>query len=218
MEKLKELKLGKDLVGNKDAQTLAHDLLGKIIHCADGDYLITVTEAYPANDSYSYIYRATHNEDGTKKSEKEIKKDSKAYKILTDKNMVDKFFLYGGMLHLACKANKVESENARVELDNVLIRGAIKIEDNKLIIDENNVNMNFGQGRPTTLVKALGIHDDNDENLFLLCDRLLSVNEITESKRIGLGDQDNLDANAKYRFFISAFNYYTEENHCKGTT
>ena len=45
MEELKELKLGKDLVGNKDAQTLAHDLLGKIIHCADGDYLITVTEA-----------------------------------------------------------------------------------------------------------------------------------------------------------------------------
>ena len=93
MEKSKELKLGKDLVGDKDAQTLAHDLLGKIIHCADGDYLITVTEAYPANDSYSYIYRATHNEDGTKKSEKEIKKDSKAYKILTDKNMVGKFFL-----------------------------------------------------------------------------------------------------------------------------
>ena len=215
MEKLKELKLGKDLVGNKDAQTLAHDLLGKIIHCADGDYLITVTEAYPANDSYSYIYRATHNEDGTKKSENEINKNGKAYKILTDKNMVGKFFLYGGMLHLAGKANKVE---ARIELDNVLIRGAIKIEDNKLIIDENNVNMNFGQGRPTTLVKALGIHDDNDENLFLLCDRLLSVNEITESKRIGLGDQDNLDANAKYRFFISAFNYYTEENHCKGTT
>ena len=53
MEELKELKLGKDLVGNKDAQTLAHDLLGKIIHCADGDYLITVTEAYPADDYYS---------------------------------------------------------------------------------------------------------------------------------------------------------------------
>lgn len=157
-------------------------MLGKIIHCADGDYLITVTEAYPANDSYSYIYRATHNEDGTKKVKRD-KKDSKAYKILTDKNMVGKFFLYGGMLHLACKANKVESENARVELDNVLIRGAIKIEDNKLIIDENNVNMNFGQGRPTTLVKALGIHDDNDENLFCCvtgCYRLMKSQKANE--------------------------------------
>lgn len=208
--------LGRNLVGDKDAKALARDLLGRIISYDGKHYLITVTEAYPAKDSYSYIYRATHNEDGTKKSEKEIKKDGKAYKILTDKNMVGKFFLYGGMLHLAGKVNK--DENARIELDNVLIRGAIKIEDNKLIIDENNVNMNFGQGRPTTLVKALGIHDDNDENLFLLCDRLLSVNEITESKRIGLGDQDNPDANAKYRFFISAFNYYTEEDRCKGTT
>jgi 3-methyladenine DNA glycosylase Mpg len=60
MEKLKELKLGKDLVGNKDAQTLAHDLLGKIIHCADGDYLITVTEAYSrqsrGNASCLYVF------------------------------------------------------------------------------------------------------------------------------------------------------------------
>lgn len=210
--------LGRDLVGDKDAKALARDLIGRILSYDGKHYLITVTEAYPAKDSYSYIYRATHNEDGTKKSEKEIKKDSKAYKILTDKNMVGNFFLYGGMLHLAGKVNKEKDENARIELDNVLIRGAIKIEDNKLIIDENNVNMNFGQGRPTTLVKTLGIHDDNDENLFLLCDRLLSVNEITESKRIGLGNQDNPDANAKYRFFISAFNYYTEEDHCKGTT
>ena len=141
MEELKELKLGKDLVGNKDAQTLAHDLLGKIIHCADGDYLITVTEAYPADDYYSYIYRATHNEDGTKKSENEIDKNGKAYKILTDENMVGEFFLYGGMLHLACKANKAE---ARIELDNVLIRGAVKVEDNTLIIDDNiNLNWDF---------------------------------------------------------------------------
>lgn len=68
MLKLEKLNLGRDLVEDKDkdAQTLAHYLLGKIIHCADGDYLITVTEAYPADDSYSYIYRATH-EDGTKK-------------------------------------------------------------------------------------------------------------------------------------------------------
>ncbi len=210
--------LGRDLVGDKDAKALARDLLGRIISYDGKHYLITVTEAYPAQDSYSYIYRATHNEDGTKKSEKVIKKNSKTYKILTDKNMVGKFFLYGGMLHLAGKVNKKKDENPRIELDNVLIRGAIKIEDNKLIIDENNVNMNFGQGRPTTLVETLGIHDDNDENLFLLCDRLLSVNEITESKRIGLRDQDNPDANAKYRFFISAFNYYTEEDHCKGTT
>lgn len=136
MEELKELKLGKDLVGNKDAQTLAHDLLGKIIHCADGDYLITVTEAYPADDYYSYIYRATHNEDGTKKSENEIDKNGKAYKILTDENMVGEFFLYGGMLHLACKANKAE---ARIELDTLdRAVGEHKLPENCIVIAAGN--------------------------------------------------------------------------------
>lgn len=196
MEKLKELKLGKDLVGNKDAQTLAHDLLGKIIHCADGDYLITVTEAYPANDSYSYIYRATH-EDDTKKSENEINKNGKAYKILTDENMVGEFFLYGGMLHLACKANKAE---ARIELDNVLIRGAVKVEDNTLIIDDN-VNMNFGKGKPTDLVKTLKI-DDNNLSTLRIYDSSLSFAS-KECERIGLKDEDKTDAKVAYRFFIN---------------
>lgn len=206
MLKLEKLILGRDLVENKDAKTIAYDLLGKIIHCADGDYLITVTEAYPANDSYSYIYRATHNEDGTKKSENEINKNGKAYKILTDENMVGKFFLYGGMLHLACKANKVESENARIELDNVLIRGAIKIEDNTLIIDDN-INMNFGEGRPTTLVNTLKINDSTLPTLSI-SDRSLAF-EHKKSKRIGLtyNDNDNdkykTDAKAEYRFFIN---------------
>ena len=205
MEKLEELKLGKDFVGDKNAQTLAHDLLGKIIHCANGDYLITVTEAYPANDSYSYIYRATH-EDGTKKSENKIDKNSKAYKILTDETRVGEFFLYGGMLHLACKANKTESENARIELDNVLIRGAVKVEDNTLIIDDN-IKMNFGEGRPTTLVDTLKI---NNENLPTLGDINIPLTFVTgEGKRIGLkyNDNDNdkykTDAEAEYRFFIN---------------
>lgn len=199
MKKLKELKLGKNLVEDKNAQTLAHYLLGKIMHCASGDYLITVTEAYPAKDSYSYIYKATHNEDGTKKSEKEIKKDSKAYKILTDKNMVGKFFLYGGMLHLAGKENT--SENEQIELDNVLIRGAIKIEDNTLIIDDN-INMNFGEGRPTTLVDTLKI-DDNNLSTLRIYDSSLSLSFKSEKdKRIGLKG-NKPDAEAKYRFFIN---------------
>lgn len=201
MEKLKELKLGKDLVEDKDAKTIAHDLLGKIIHCADGDYLITVTEAYPADDYYSYIYRATHNEDGTKKSENEINKNGKAYKILTDENMVGEFFLYGGMLHLAGKANKVE---ARIELDNVLIRGAIKIDDNTLIIDDN-IKMNFGEGRPTTLVDTLKI-DDNKLSTLRIYDSSLSFTS-EDCERIGLKDEKNPDAKAKYRFFIKEFNY-----------
>lgn len=201
MEKSKELKLGKDLVGDKDAQTLAHDLLGKIIHCADGDYLITVTEAYPADDYYSYIYRATHNEDRTKKSENEINKNGKAYKILTDENMVGEFFLYGGMLHLAGKANKVE---ARIELDNVLIRGAVKVEDNTLIIDDN-INMNFGEGRPTDLVKTLKIDDNNLSTLRIYDSSLSFTSE--ECERIGLKGKKNPDAKAKYRLLIKEFNY-----------
>lgn len=193
--------LGRDLVEDKDATDLARNLLGKIIHCANGDYLITVTEAYPANDAYSYIYRATHNEDGTKKSENEIDKNSKAYKILTDENMVGKFFLYGGMLHLAGKANK---ENARFELDNVLIRGAIKIKDNTLIIDDN-INMNFGVGRPTTLVNTLKI---NNEDLPTLGDINIPLTFVPDKgKRIGLKYNDNdkykTAAKAEYRFFIN---------------
>lgn len=208
MKKLEELKLGKDLVEVEDEkvedenkQPLASYLLGKIMHCAGGDYLITVTEAYPAEDYYSYIYRATHNEDYTEKSENKIDKNGKAYKILTDENMVGKFFLYGGMLHLAGKANK---ENARIELDNVLIRGAIKIDDNTLIIDDN-ININFGEGRPTTLVKTLKI-DDNNLSTLRIYDSSLSFTS-KQCKRIGLkGEKEGkgkTDANAEYRFFIN---------------
>ena len=201
MEKLKELKLGKDLVEDKDAKTIARDLLGKIISFAGKNYLITVTEAYPADDYYSYIYRATHNEDGTKKSENEINKNGKAYKILTDENMVGEFFLYGGMLHLAGKANKVE---ARIELDNVLIRGAVKVEDNTLIIDDN-INMNFGKGKPTDLVKTLKIDDNNLSTLRIYDSSLSFTSE--ECERIGLKDDQNPDAKAKYRLLIKEFNY-----------
>lgn len=201
MEKLEELKLGKDLIKNKNKQPLARYLLGKIIHCAGGDYLITVTEAYPANDYYSYIYRATHNEDETEKSENDIKKDGKAYKFLTDENMVGKFFLYGGMLHLAGKANEA---NARIELDNVLIRGAIKIEDNTLIIDDN-IKMNFGEGRPTTLVKTLKIDDNNLSTLRIYNSSLSFTSK--QCERIGLKGEGkgkaNTDATAEYRFFIN---------------
>lgn len=204
MSELKKQNLASNFF-DKSADKVAHDLLGKIMHCASGDYLITVTEAYPAKDSYSYIYRATH-EDGTKKSENKIDKNSKAYKILTDETRVGEFFLYGGMLHLACKANKTESENARIELDNVLIRGAVKVEDNTLIIDDN-INMNFGEGRPTTLVKTLKI-DKNNLSTLKIYDSSLSFAR-KECERIGLkyNDNDNdkykTDAEAEYRFFIN---------------
>lgn len=201
MLKLEKLILGRDLVENKDAKTIARDLLGKIISFAGKNYLITVTEAYPADDYYSYIYRATHNEDGTKKSENEINKNGKAYKILTDENMVGEFFLYGGMLHLAGKANKVE---ARIELDNVLIRGAVKVEDNTLIIDDN-INMNFGEGRPTDLVKTLKIDDNNLSTLRIYDSSLSFTSE--ECERIGLKGKKNPDAKAKYRLLIKEFNY-----------
>lgn len=181
---------------DKSADEVASKLLGKIMHCASGDYLITVTEAYPADDSYSYIYKATHNDDGTKKSENKIDKNSKAYKILTDESMVGEFFLYGGMLHLACKANK---ENARFELDNVLIRGAVKVEDNTLIIDDN-INMNFGEGRPTTLVDTLKI-DKNNLSTLRIYDSSLSFKS-EGGKRIGLKG-NKTDATAEYRFFIN---------------
>lgn len=206
MLKLEKLNLGRDLVEDKDkdkdkdAKTIARDLLGKIISFAGKNYLITVTEAYPADDSYSYIYRATH-EDDIKKRENEINKNGKAYKILTDENMVGEFFLYGGMLHLACKANKVESENARIELDNVLIRGAVEIEDDKLIINENNINMNFGKGKPTDLVKTLKIDNNNLSTLRIYDSSLSFTSE--ECERIGLKGEDKTAAKVAYRFFIN---------------
>lgn len=203
MSELKKINLASNFF-DESADKVAPKLLGKIMHCAGGDYLITVTEAYPAKDSYSYIYRATHNEDGTEKSENEINKNGKAYKILTDENMVGEFFLYGGMLHLACKANKAESEKAQIELDNVLIRGAIKIDDNTLIIDDN-IKMNFGEGRPTTLVDTLKI-DDNKLSTLRIYDSSLSFTS-ENCERIGLKDEKNPDAEAKYRFFIKEFNY-----------
>lgn len=200
MSELKKQNLASNF-SDKSADEVARELLGKIMHCAGGDYLITVTEAYPANDYYSYIYRATHNEDETEKSENDIKKDGKAYKFLTDENMVGKFFLYGGMLHLAGKANKA---NARIELDNVLIRGAIKIEDNTLIIDDN-IKMNFVEGRPTTLVKTLKIDDNNLSTLRIYNSSLSFTSK--QCERIGLKGKDEgkskTDAEAEYRFFIN---------------
>lgn len=205
MLKLEKLNLGRDLVEDKDkdkdkdAKTIARDLLGKIISFAGKNYLITVTEAYPADDYYSYIYRATHNEDGTKKSENEINKNGKAYKILTDENMVGEFFLYGGMLHLAGKENNGKDENARIELDNVLIRGAVKVEDNTLIIDDN-INMSFGKGKPTDLVKTLKI-DENNLSTLRIYDSSLSFTS-KECERIGL-KEDKTAAKVAYRFFIN---------------
>lgn len=203
MSELKKQNLASNFF-DKSADKVAPELLGKIMHCAGGDYLITVTEAYPAEDFYSYIYRATHNKDYTEKSENEIDKNGKAYKILTDEKRVGTFFLYGGMLHLACKANKAEGENARIELDNVLIRGAIKVENNTLIIDDN-ININFVEGRPTTLVKTLKI---NNENLPTLGDINIPLTFDTDNgKRIGLKGEGkgkaNTDAEAKHRFFIN---------------
>lgn len=198
--------LGRSLVNNQDAKDLAKNLLGKIIRCEEGDYLITVTEAYPANDSYSYIYRATHHEkDDTEKNEDEINKNSKSYKVLTDGNMVGKFFLFGGMLHLAGKENKGKDGTAQIQLDNVLIRGAVKISGNKLIIDENNISMNFGKGKPTALVNTLKINDNNLSSLSIYDSSLSFMSK--ECERIGLQNEENPEAKAKYRSFIKEFNY-----------
>lgn len=98
------------------------------------------------------------------------------------------------MLHLACKANKAE---ARIELDNVLIRGDVKVEDNTLIIDDN-INMNFGEGRPTTLAKTLGI-DENNLSTLRIYDSSLSFTR-KECERIGLKGEDKTDAKVAYRF------------------
>lgn len=90
------------------------------------------------------------------------------------------------------------------DMFNVLIRGAVKVEDNTLIIDDN-INMNFGEGRPTDLVKTLKIDDNNLSTLRIYDSSLSFTSE--ECERIGLKGKKNPDAKAKYRLLIKEFNY-----------
>ena len=65
--------------------------------------------------------------------------------------------------------------------------------------------MNFGKGKPTDLVKTLKIDDNNLSTLRIYDSSLSFTSE--ECERIGLKDEKNPDAKAKYRFFIKEFNY-----------
>ncbi len=119
------------------AEKLAKYLLGKVICYKDQKYMITVTEAYPADDPYSYVNR----EKSSFGHNCLIKEGNKAG---------DCFINYNGIHILGSRDNDSRSFN------HVLIRGAIKVIDDKLKVDKNT-KLNFVYGAPCVLCDRLDL-------------------------------------------------------------
>ena len=140
---------------NQRAECLAKDLLGKVICYKKSEtetvrYMITVTEAYPADDPYSYVNR---------------EKSSFGHNCLLkeEKNAGDCFVNYNG-IHILGRR-----DNDSRKFDHVLIRGAIKVtDDNRLKVDKNT-KLNFVYGAPCVLCDRLNL-ELKGQNSFSLTD------------------------------------------------
>ena len=184
---------------NKPAKELAKDLLGKVICYNSKKYMITIAEAYPDDDSFSYIFRQTNR--------KKINKKSKSYIILANKDNVGKCFIYGGMLHFVC-AGKVNKDGIYC-CGNVLIRGAVRIDGKKLC--KEDPKMEFGDGKPYTLchnkleltINPMDAFKPEDEGITF--EKYSGKFECSQSTRFGLEattKQEAKDSLKEYRFSV----------------
>lgn len=129
---------------NKRAEYLAKELLGKtIIYKKDNDelkYMITVTEAYPFDETEAISYVNKY-------------KSGKGHDALIGEDKIGTCFVYGGMLHIVCKGGmkKLEDGTEEYRCDNILIRGAIKVDNNEFTKECDALN--FVVGRPFVLCR-----------------------------------------------------------------
>jgi 3-methyladenine DNA glycosylase Mpg len=198
----------------KDAIQLAQDLLGKVI-CYDKEgneirYMITVTEAYPYDDYYSYVNReqSGFSHDCLLKEENESG---------------DCFINYNGIHILGSLGNDSRRFN------HILIRGGIKIEksDNQneyYKLNFEHAEMNLKYGRPTILMEKL--FDDKLEKVknrkYYLLDKSQTNIwledykrvEFEAKKRIGLTNPDKLETNKAEaeKTYDKPFRYYFYPN------
>lgn len=128
---------------NQRATKVAKELLGRCIRYGEKTYMITVTEAYPYDESengkvkpLSYVNR--------------YRKGSKGHDALVGTDKIGTCFVYGGMLHIACAGGVAGDEN-EYRCDNVLIRGAIRVESGAL--QEEDAQMNYKTGKPYKLCR-----------------------------------------------------------------
>lgn len=169
---------------------LAKELIGQKIDVNGNAFVITVTEAYPYNEELdenncpiSYVNRY---------------KTGISREILTNKNNGENHlpFVWGDMLHIACKGGLVETENGREEYHcgNVLIRGAISIDEknNKMIIEKPL--MSFLDGQPIIISGKMNVSEP--ENIVISSYLKLEEGDVEEETRV------NLPSNNKYRFYL----------------
>ena len=170
---------------NKRAEVLAKELLGKLVIYNNQKYMITVTEAYLFDEEISYINRYSHG---------------KGHDALLGKDKIGICFVYADMLHIACRGGFSKKRRNEYCCDNVLIRGAIKI-DNDYFMEEDR-NLNYKIGRPWVLCKKKlklfsnqKIDMKNNNEILQICD-YKTYNDIERDSRINVNDT------SAYRFYI----------------
>ncbi len=180
---------------NKRAEFLAKELLGKIISYKRHKYMITVTEDYPFDETEAISYVNKY-------------KSGKGHDALIGEDKIGTCFIYGGMLHIVCKGGMKKREDGTEEYrcDNILIRGAIKVEEDKVIPHECEV-LNFVTGKPFVLCHdILGIPanqppinlcEGNCSSDVIIADYKSYADEkIKSCKRV------NINNESKLRFYI----------------
>ncbi len=131
---------------NKRAVTLAKELLGKIIVHNDKKYMITVTEAYPFDEE--------NNGEIKKISYVNKYRSGKGHDALIGEDKIGTCFVFARMLHIACKGGISKNGGTEYKCDNVLIRGAINVDDsNKFNVEDEYLN--YMIGKPYVLCSKL---------------------------------------------------------------
>ena len=181
---------------NKRAEDLAKELLGKTIinNKHNYKYMITVTEAYPFDETEAISYVNKY-------------KSGKGHDALIGEDKIGTCFIYGGMLHIVCKGGMKKREDGTEEYrcDNILIRGAIKVDNDKLKPECDTLN--FVTGKPFVLCsKKLGVpsnqptinlRDGNSSSGLIIADYKSYADE-----NIKLCKRVNIKNDSKLRFYI----------------
>lgn len=180
---------------NKRAEDLAKQLLGKAIIYNEHKYMITVTEAYPFDETEEISYVNKY-------------KSGKGHDALIGEDKIGTCFVYGGMLHIVCKGGMKKREDGTEEYrcDNILIRGAIKVEKDKVTPPECEV-LNFVTGKPHVLCHdilkipsnqpTMNLRDGNNSSDVIIADYKSYADEnIKSCKRV------NINNDSKLRFYI----------------
>ena len=170
------------------AEELAQNLLGKVICYSGIRYMITVTEAYPYNEQpdnkgkqISYVNRS---------------QKGKGHDVLTDCDKIGNCFVYGGMLHIACKGGE-NCWKGEYSCGNVLIRGGILVNDSGYC--KEDIKLNYETGKPYTLCRTkMQIPKDFNDKADRIIFDFKSFNDTSVQQK----ERINIASDKKYRFYL----------------